>query len=248
MAAEGSSHPLRPRPVHMPTILAPKDPSRLPRFVQSVLQANEEDAPNLVNYFISPKHTEVEDVPLNISETYAGVPEPLKRRTLLEHAETYHAAKSSYTPSRFFVHFFTVMFLIPATIMYILSNFWHRVILRDANKGVSSSSRSNRTTQVIDPETGEPKPQTASPVESSTSLPSRTPGKPYQYSSPWAVSRSWALWVVYIPSTRYQGNTPNIMRIDVCMLNDSLQVLAASRAPSCLANRPSFSMIMRRHC
>lgn len=32
--------------------------------------------------------------------------------------------------------------------------------------------------------------------------------KPYDFSTPWSFARAWALYIVYIPTTRYQGELP----------------------------------------
>jgi hypothetical protein len=100
---------------------------RFSGFVKFVL----EESPNraqLEAWFSKPKPEDIRQPLRYETPTYAQEPEELKRGNLLKSAEEYYERhEHRRRPSVWLVGLLTLIFFIPAFIVYSLSRFWHKV-------------------------------------------------------------------------------------------------------------------------
>lgn len=184
-------------------------PRRFSGFVEYVL-GNSKNEPELESWFAKPKKEGAEAIIASGPGNYAEVPDELRRRALLKKAESYYLEDTSYQrTSTWLVLIFTYLIVIPAFFVFISSRVWHhffppRLDVQDATQPQAASGGASES-KGASPSTPSPRDSTGA---SSTAIGSK---RAYEFKNPWTYARSWALWIVYIPLTRYQGS-----RFQIC--------------------------------
>jgi len=195
---------------------------RMSGFVGFMLDNSTRD--DLETWFKKPERgATIQPLPQAESPTYAQVPEDLKRDALLYSADQYYNEQDHrLRPSIWLVKLLTVIFFIPASLVFAFSRAW-RTIFRVSHFEMFYGAMAWYAYVALQPKAStapspppvalaaEPENKPActshSPAPREREEGAAPPSTPHAYSSdgPWSFARSWALWVVYIPMTRYHG-------------------------------------------
>jgi hypothetical protein len=223
---------------------------RMSGFVGFMLAHSNRD--DLETWFKKPERgATIQPLPQEESSTYARPPEDLKRGAVLYSADQYYKEPDHrLRPSIWLVKLLTVIFLIPASLVFAFSRAW-RAVFRVSHFEIfcgrwrayialqpKASTAPSLPSVALSAEPGnKPAGTSHSPAPPEREGDAASPSTPHVYSSdgPWSFARSWALYVVYIPTTRYHG-VCSCVKPRIQADTEHLQPPADSRGFCCLVN------------